>query len=162
MAKPLVSDALWEVIAPLLPPQLPKPKGGRPRIPDRAALTGILFVLKTGLPWEYLPQELGCGSGVTCWRRLRDWQQAGVWHRLHLAVLDQLGAADTIDWSRASLDASSIPAKRGALRTKRSAAIRRTVAKRGRSGTSWSTARASHSRSGSRRPMSMTRSFSKT
>ena len=102
MAKPLVSDALWEVIAPLLPPELPKPKGGRPRIPNRAALTGILFVLKTGLPWEDLPQELGCGSGVTCWRRLRAWQQAGVWHRLHLAVLDRLGQADTIDWSRAS------------------------------------------------------------
>src|SRR6266487_5366192 len=161
MAKPLVSDALWEVIAALLPPELPKPKGGRPRIPDRAALTGILFVLKTGLPWEYLPQELGCGSGVTCWRRLRDWQQAGVWHRLHLALLDRLGKADTIDWSRASLDGSSIPAKRGALRTRRSAPIRPTVAKRARSGTSWSTARASHSRSGSRRPTSTTRSSSK-
>ena len=116
MAKPLVSDALWEAIAPLLPPEPPKPKGGRPRISDRAALTGILFVLKTGLPWEYLPQELGCGSGVTCWRRLRDWQQAGVWHRLHLALLDQLGHADRIDWTRASLDASSVPAKGGRSR----------------------------------------------
>src|SRR3978361_116645 len=118
MAKPLVSDALWEVDAPLLPPEAPKPKGGRPRLPDRAALTGILFVLRTGLPWEYLPQELGCGSGVTCWRRLRAWREAAVWPQLHRAVLDRLGAADTIDWSRASLDGSTVPAKRGAVRTR--------------------------------------------
>ncbi len=79
MSTPLISDALWEIIAPLLPPEPPKPKGGRPRkIADRAALTGIVFVLKSGIPWEMLPQELGCGSGMTCWRRLRDWQQAGV------------------------------------------------------------------------------------
>jgi transposase len=79
MNKPLVSDALWAIIAPLLPPVPPKPKGGRPRhISGRAALTGILFVLKSGIPWEMLPQEMGCGSGMTCWRRLRDWQDAGV------------------------------------------------------------------------------------
>jgi transposase len=162
MAKPLVSDVLWEAIAPLLPPEPPKPKGGRPRVPDRAALTGIIFVLRTGLPWEYLPQELGCGSGVTCWRRLREWEQAGVWHRLHLILLDRLGEADKIDWSRASLDASSIPAKRGAVRTRRSAPTRPTVAKPARSGTSWWTARASHSQFGSPRPTSMTRSSSKT
>src|ERR1051325_545268 len=113
MAKPLVSDALWEAIAPLLPPEPPKPKGGRPRVPDRAALTGIIFVLKTGLPWEYLPQELGCGSGVTCWRRLREWEHAGVWHRLLRVLLDRLGEADAIDWSRASLDASTVPATGG-------------------------------------------------
>src|ERR1700712_6153451 len=101
MAKPLVSDALWEVIAPLLPPEPPKPKGGRPRLPDRAALTGILFVLRTGLPWEYLPAEMGCGSGMTCWRRLRDWQHAGVWAALHRALLEHLDAAGQLDWSRA-------------------------------------------------------------
>ena len=77
MAKPLVSDELWAVVAPLLPPERPSPKGGRPRVADRAALTGILFVLKSGIPWEMLPQEMGCGSGMTCWRRLRDWQEAG-------------------------------------------------------------------------------------
>ena len=77
MAKLLVPDDLWAVIAPLLPPERPKLKGGRPPIPDRAALTGILFVLKTGLPWEYLPAETGCGSGMSCWRRLHDWHRAG-------------------------------------------------------------------------------------
>ena len=86
MSKPLVSDALWEIIQPLLPPEPPKPKGGRPRVAGRAALTGIIFVLKSGIPWEMLPQEMGCGSGVTCWRRLRAWQRAGVSARLHEAL----------------------------------------------------------------------------
>jgi transposase len=72
MAKELLPDALWARVAPLLPPESPKPKGGRPLVSDQAALTGILFVLKTGIPWEYLPAEMGCGSGMTCWRRLRD------------------------------------------------------------------------------------------
>jgi transposase len=68
MSTPLLSDDLWNAIAPLLPPERPKPKGGRPRVPDRAALTGILFVLRSGCPWEALPAELGCGSGSTCGR----------------------------------------------------------------------------------------------
>jgi len=142
MAKPLVSDDLWAVVAPLLPTEPPKPKGGRPRVPDRAGLTGIIFVLKSGIPWEMLPQELGCGSGMTCWRRLRDWQAAGVWERLHHVLLDRLGEADRIDWSRASLDSASIPAKRGATRSGR---IPRIAANRGRSATWWSTAAASRS-----------------
>lgn len=140
MAKPLLSDGLWHVIEPLLPPEPPKPQGGRPRIPDRAALTGILFVLKSGIPWEMLPQELGCGSGMTCWRRLRDWQRAGVWHRLHRALLAQLGEADKIDWSRASLDSQSVPAPGGAKRPGR---IRRIAANRARSAIFWSTGKAS-------------------
>src|SRR5438067_272979 len=111
MNKPLVTDELWEIIEPLLPPEPPKPKGGRPRVPDRAALTGIVFVLRSGLPWEMLPQEMGCGSGVTCWRRLRDWQNAGVWRKLHRALLNRLGEADKIDWSRASLDSDTVAAK---------------------------------------------------
>lgn len=110
MANPLVSDELWELIEPLLPPEPPKPKGGRPRVPDRAALTGILFVLKTGIGWENLPQEMGCGSGMTCWRRLRDWQEAGVWDRIHLACLERLQASDRIDWSRAAVDSVSVRA----------------------------------------------------
>src|SRR5215218_6074676 len=93
MAKPLVPDELWMLIEPLLPPERPRPKGGRPPIPNRAALSGIIFVLKSGIPWEMLPQEIGCGSGMTCWRRLRDWQAAGVWIRLHRVLLDRLGRA---------------------------------------------------------------------
>jgi len=116
MAKPLISDALWAEVEPELSPQPPKPKGGRPRVPDRACLTGIVFVLKSGIAWELLPQEMGCGSGMTCWRRLRDWQQAGVWRRLHQKLLDKLGQADKIDWRRAAADSRSVPAKRGAKR----------------------------------------------
>jgi transposase len=140
MATPLVSDDLWAVVAPLLPPEPPKPKGGRPRVPDRAALAGIIFVLKSGIPWEMLPQELGCGSGMTCWRRLRDWQAAGVWDALHRTLLDRLGEANGIDWSRASLDSASIPAKGGATSSDRT---RRIAANRARSATLWSTAPAS-------------------
>ena len=114
MAHPLFSDALWTRIEPFLPNEPPKPKGGRPRVPDRAALTGIIFVLKSGIPWELLPVEMGCGSGVTCWRRLRDWQEAGVWEQLHQVLLNELGEANQIDWARASLDSASVPAKKGA------------------------------------------------
>src|SRR5215210_4835272 len=112
MSKPLVSDERWEIVEPLIPPESPKPKGGRPRVPDRACLTGIIFVLKTGLPWEDLPQEMGCGCGMTCWRRLCEWEQAGVWHRIHQAILERLEGAGQIDWSRASLDSASVPAKK--------------------------------------------------
>jgi transposase len=81
MAKELVTDELWDTIEPLLPPEPPRPQGRRPCIDNRAALTGIVFVLKSGIPWEMLPKELGCGSGMTCWRRLKEWQEAGVWER---------------------------------------------------------------------------------
>ena len=134
MAKPLVTDELWEVIEPLLPEEPPKPKGGRPRVPDRAALAGILFVLKTGIPWEMLPQEMDCGSGMTCWRRLEEWHEAGVWERLHRALLDRLGEADKIDWERASLDSGTVPAPGGAKRVGR---IRQIGANRARSATLW-------------------------
>lgn len=110
MAKPLLPDALWAMIEGVLPKRPPRPKGGRPPVEDRPALTGILFVLRTGIPWEYLPQELGCGSGMTCWRRLRDWQNAGVWNRIHRLVLDELRKADRIDLSRTVVDSSSVRA----------------------------------------------------
>src|SRR5258706_8786617 len=111
MSTPLISDALWTIIAPLLPSEPPQPKGGRPRtIADRAALTGIVFVLKSGIPWEMLPQEMGCGSGMTCWRRLRDWQRANVWQKLHEILLAELHAHDRLDWSRAIVDSGSVRA----------------------------------------------------
>jgi transposase len=140
MAKELVTDELWETIEPLLPPEPPKPQGGRPRIDDRAALTGIVFVLKSGIPWEMLPQEMGCGSGMTCWRRLKEWQEAGVWEKLHRVLLDRLGEADQIDWERASLDSASIPAKRGDQKPER---IRQIKERRARSATLFRTEGAS-------------------
>jgi transposase len=143
MAKELVTDELWETIEPLLPPEPPKPQGGRPRIDDRAALTGIVFVLKSGIPWEMLPQKMGCASGMTCWRRLKEWQEAGVWERLHLVLLNRLGEADQIDWERASLDSASIPAKRGEQKPER---IRRIKERRARSVILFRTEGASHSR----------------
>ena len=143
MAKELVTDELWEVVEALLPEEPPKPKGGRPRVDDRAALTGILFVLKSGIPWEMLPQEMGCGSGMTCWRRLKEWNEAGVWEELHHKLLDRLGKADEIDWHRASLDSASVPAPGGAIRPDR---IRRIKERRARSAMLWSTEGASRSR----------------
>jgi transposase len=117
MAKPLVSDGLWERIEPLLPVVQRRYRyPGRKRVPDRAALTGVLFVLKTGIPWEHLPQEMGCGSGMTCWRRLRDWNEAGVWERLHQVLLDELQDAQQLDWSRVAVDSSHVRAKGGVPR----------------------------------------------
>lgn len=115
MAKPLLDDELWTIIEPLLP--APKPRRfrypGRKPIDNRQALTGVMFVLKTGIGWEDLPQEMGCGSGMTCWRRLRDWQAAGVWQRLHEILLAKLRGADQIDWSRAVVDSSPVRALKG-------------------------------------------------
>ncbi|MFF4978180.1 IS5 family transposase [Streptomyces sp. NPDC001083] len=100
----IVSDELWSLIEPLLPVPAPKLVEGRPRVPDRQALCGILFVLHTGIQWEYLPQELGFGSGMTCWRRLAAWNEAGVWGQLHVLLLEQLRSKDQLDWSRAVID----------------------------------------------------------
>jgi transposase len=127
MARPLLPNDLWREIAPHLPPPRPRPKGSRRPIGNRAALTGILFVLRSGLPWEMLPAEMGCGCGMSCWRRLRDWQKAGLWKHLHQVLLERLHAAGEIDWSRASLDSASVPAQKGALppaRTRRAGASR--------------------------------------
>jgi transposase len=141
MAKPLVDDELWAIIAPLLPEHQAKPgQRGRPPVDDRAALTGILFVLKSGIPWEMLPVEMGCGSGMTCWRRLRDWQEAGVWKRLHQILLARLEAAHQVDWSRASVDSISVRAKgakKGGLLARRSARRLWTEAKSAPSAIRW-------------------------
>jgi transposase len=113
MKRSVVSQKLWKSLQPLLPTSPLSRRGGRPRLDDKAALNGILFVLTTGIPWEDLPQELGFGSGMTCWRRLRDWQEQGVWERLHLALLTQLRQCDQIDWSRASIDGASVASPGG-------------------------------------------------
>jgi transposase len=111
MPGPLVPDELWQTIQPFLPRHKARPgKRGRPPVEDRACLTGIVFVLKTGLPWEDLPLEMGCGSGVTCWRRLRYWQRRGVWKKLLHALLDHLGREGLIDWDKACVDSQSIRA----------------------------------------------------
>jgi len=118
MAEPLVSDELWARVEPLIPKkESPAKRGGRPRVSDRAALVGIIFVLASGIPWEMLPQEMGCGSGMTCWRRLRDWQAAGVWDRLHKVLLAEARSADKIDWSRAVIDSGTIRAVGGGEKT---------------------------------------------
>jgi transposase len=110
MAKPLLPDELWEIIEPILPPHPPRPKGGRPPVEDRKALTGILFVLETGIAREDLPAEMGCGCGMTCWRRLRDWQLDGTWAKIHAELLARLDDAGKIDWQRAAIDSSSVRA----------------------------------------------------
>ena len=117
MSRRQISEELWLSLEPLLPQWQPSAKGGRRRsVDDRAALNGILFVLQTGIPWEDLPKQLGYGCGMTCWRRLRDWQAAGVWDKLHQAMLVRLRECDQIDWSRASIDSASVPSPRGASR----------------------------------------------
>ena len=109
----IVDDDLWKLIEPVLPPWPAKAPGPRP-VPDRLCLQGILFVLHTGIGWEDLPQELGFGSGMTCWRRLQRWSEAEVFDQVHQILLARLNAANRIDWSRAAMDGSHIDAKKGA------------------------------------------------
>ena len=133
----IVSDGLWERFEPLLPEVERRFRfPGRRRLPDREALQGILFVLHTGIAWRHLPLELGFGSGSTCYRRLVEWQQAGVWEKLHALLLAKLRAAGEIEWSRAIVDASHVQAKKGAPKRVRA---RSTAAAAARSTTSSST-----------------------
>jgi transposase len=109
----IVPDDLWARIEPLLPVAPRRRRSpGRKRLPDRQVLNGILFVLHTGIQWEYLPQQLGFGSGMTCWRRLQEWNQARVWQRLHETLLTELHSAGKLDWSRAVIDTSHLRAAR--------------------------------------------------
>src|SRR4051794_21697881 len=108
-----MSGDLREAIEPLLPKEPPKPTGGRPRIADRATFGDIVVVLRTGMPWRLVPQELGCGSGPSCWRRSRYWQQVGVSERLPATLLNWLRDAGVVGWSRASLDRISVRVRRG-------------------------------------------------
>ena len=120
----IVSDELWGLVEPLLPRRERRFRyPGRKRLPDREALQGILFVLHTGIAWQHLPAELGFGSGVTCWRRLDEWQQAGVWAQLHTLLLARLRAAGELEWSRAIADSSQIQAKKGAPKRARARSI---------------------------------------
>jgi transposase len=112
MGKLLVPDELWELVEPLLPKHPANPKGGHPRTPDRVCLTGILFLLKTGIAWEDFPQEMGC-CGMTLWNRLDEWRQAGVLDALHRVMLGKCREAELIDLSRVIVDSSSIRAMHG-------------------------------------------------
>ena len=151
MAKPLVPDELWEMVEPLLPPH--PPRGGRRPVDDRACFAGILFVLKTGIGWEDLPAEMGCGSGMTCWRRLRDWHKAGVFQRLHETLLAKLREAGKINWAYAVVDSSSVRAVFGGRTPGR---IPRTGPRPGRNTTSSPTPAGSRWRQRSRRPTATT------
>jgi transposase len=112
MQAPIIDDELWTLIEPLLPQSRRRKREGRgrPRISDRAALNGILFVLRTGMRWNHLPTQLGFGSGATCWRRLNAWQKAGVWNRLHGLLLDKLRESGQLDLTYAAVDSSSVRA----------------------------------------------------
>jgi transposase len=112
MSKLLVPDELWAIVEPLLPKHQPSPKGGKPRAPDRVCLTGILFVLKTGIPWEDFPHEMGC-CGMTLWNRLEEWTQANVWPELHAVLLDKLRGLDALDLEKVIVDSSSVRAMHG-------------------------------------------------
>jgi len=117
MATALLDDELWKLIEPLLPLRRRRFRHpGRKRLDDRRTLSGILFVLRTGIAWQQLPQELGYGSGMTCWRRLKEWQQAGVFQALHERLLAELRAAGRLDLSRAVCDSASLRALLGAIK----------------------------------------------
>src|ERR1700694_421003 len=105
MSQALIDDDLWTRIEPLLPKRRARNRqhAGRKPIPDRAVLTGILFVLRSGIPWKMLPQEMGCGSASTCWRRLVRWQRAGVWKRLHRVLLTELRRRGQLDLAPAGI-----------------------------------------------------------
>jgi len=117
MTAALVPDQLWEIIEFLLPRPMSKQHGGRPCLSDRKCLSGIIFVLRSGAPWRMLPKQLGCGSGMTCWRRLRDWQQAGIWDLMHFVLLNWLSRQSQIDWSCAVIDSCSVRAVFGGPQT---------------------------------------------
>ena len=112
-------DEIWEVVAPLIPPPQKRRRRypGRFRLDDRKVLTGIIFVLRTGIPWRQLPAELGCGSGMTCLRRLREWHRSGVFQKLYEVLLAKLRSADKIDWSRAIIDSAKMKAPSGGEKT---------------------------------------------
>jgi transposase len=109
----LLTDELWNAVKPFLPRHPASRLGGRKRVGDRQCLIGILFVLRSGVSWELLPQEMGCGSGVTCWRRFCEWTRAGVWGKAHRLLLQALGRRGQINLDRAVIDCASLRAVKG-------------------------------------------------
>lgn len=140
MAQELVNEELWKEVEPLLPEHRRSPQGGRPPAADRPCLEGILYVLKTGCQWQMLPASDRWPSGSTCWRRWRDWTQAGLWPQLHRRLLNRLGQAGQIDQSVAIVDSASVRAKKGASTA---APTPRTARKTGANGTSSATSKGS-------------------
>lgn len=113
----LLTDELWSAIVPYLPEVVPSAKGGRPRVPDRDCLRGILFVLREGLRWQSLPKEMGCGSGSTCWRRFQQWTALGLWQKAHWHLVAVLGRRGLLNLERAVVDSASARAQRGGEHT---------------------------------------------
>jgi transposase len=108
LSRRLVPDELWALVEPLLPPGKTRPQGGgRPRADPRAVFTAIVFVLTSGCAWRHLPPSFGV-TVPTAHRTFTEWTRAGLWRRLHQAVLDELGSSGALDWSRAVLDAASV------------------------------------------------------
>jgi len=118
LADRLLPDALWQRVQPVLPPPPSRARGGAPRtVSDRACMAAIVFMARTSTPWALLPvREFGCGSVTTCWRRFAEWAHAGVFERLQALLLDELGHAGALDWSRISVDSCSLRAVRGGPR----------------------------------------------
>jgi transposase len=152
MSKLLVPDELWALVEPLLPKHPYVPGVGKPRVDDRVCFTGILFLLKTGIPWEDFPQEMGC-CGMTLHNRMAEWTRAGVWPKLHQVLLGELRKARELDLSRVIVDSSSLRAVQGGKKRDRA---RSTAAKTGRNTTSWSTPAASRWQTSSPPPTAMT------
>ena len=125
MSQALIDDAIWARLEPLIPRRRPRRghRHGRTPIPDRAILTGILFVLRSGIPWQMLPRQMGCGSGSTCWRRLVRWQRAGVWQRLHETLLAELRRRGRLDQRWTVIDSGSVRAVRGGKKLDRTQPI---------------------------------------
>lgn len=114
MATELLPDELWNEIEPLLPPHPPaSPKGGRPPVDNRKTLRAIIFVARTGIPWQALPTEAFGVSGSSCWRRFHDWTKAGIWPALHRLLLNRLGKADGVNLDRVVVDSQSVRALKG-------------------------------------------------
>src|SRR3712207_3373176 len=106
-----LTDAQWGKVAPLLPELKASPRGGPKPIPNRPVFEGILWMLRAGARWQDLPKRFPSPS--TCWRRLRDWEEQGVWVKAWRAFFVQLDAQGQLDWAEAFADGSFAPAKKG-------------------------------------------------